>query len=43
MINDVIIIYRIAHNGKKVLIVACYYANNEQSHEVFWEINPDEV
>ncbi|MFC7394013.1 hypothetical protein [Scopulibacillus cellulosilyticus] len=42
LINNVIIVYRILKEKEQVLVEACYYANTEISHQIFWGINPEE-
>ncbi|MEK4517478.1 hypothetical protein NSS64_19490 [Paenibacillus sp. FSL H8-0122] len=42
LIGNVIIIYRIDEDLRKVYVDACYFANTGLSHYVFWGIDPDE-
>ncbi|WP_066309742.1 hypothetical protein [Bacillus sp. FJAT-29814] len=42
LINNVVIIYRVSDEQKRVFIDACYYANTEETVQIFWGIEPDE-
>lgn len=42
LINNVVVVYRISQSEEKVFIDACYYANTEQSAEIFWDIDPND-
>lgn len=40
LIHNVIVIYRISEEKESVFVEACYFANTELSHEIFWGIDP---
>lgn len=40
-INNVIILYKVLDDKKKVIIETCVYENTERSHQVFYGIEPD--
>lgn len=42
MIHNVIVVYRVSNKNESVFVEACYYANTEISHEIFWGIDPDD-
>lgn len=41
LIHNVIIIYRVSEERETVFVEACYFANTELSHEIFWGIDPN--
>jgi mRNA-degrading endonuclease RelE of RelBE toxin-antitoxin system len=42
LIHNVVIIYRVLDFQKRVLIDAIYFANTEESAELFWGIQPED-
>lgn len=40
LIHNVIVLYRVSDEKKTVFIEACFFANTELSHEIFWDIDP---
>lgn len=42
LINNVIVLYWIVESKQQVFVDACFFANTEQSHEIFWGIDPDD-
>lgn len=42
LIGNVVVIYRVDQELRTVYIDACYFANRELSHYIFWGIDPDE-
>lgn len=42
LINNVVIVYKVSDEQRRVFIEACCYANTEESAQVFWGIEPDE-
>ncbi|WP_017754494.1 type II toxin-antitoxin system RelE/ParE family toxin [Calidifontibacillus oryziterrae] len=41
LINNVIIVYKVVDEENSVFIQACYFANTEQSHYIFYKIEPE--
>lgn len=42
IVGNVILIYSISEKNKLVFIRACYFANTKESHQTFWDIEPDD-
>lgn len=42
LIHNVILIYTVSDAKAVVRVRACYFANTEVSHQIFWGIEPDE-
>jgi mRNA-degrading endonuclease RelE of RelBE toxin-antitoxin system len=41
LINNVVLIYRVSDEQKRVFIDACYFANTKETAQIFWGIEPD--
>lgn len=41
IIHNVIVVYRVSEKEESVFVEACFYANTQTSHEIFWGIDPD--
>lgn len=41
LIGNIVVIYRVDEEMREVYIDACYFANTELSHYIFWGIDPD--
>ncbi|GEM_PF-2509421 len=42
LIHNVILVYTVSEIKELVRIRACYFANTEASHQIFWGIEPEE-
>ncbi|OMF18533.1 hypothetical protein BK133_30410 [Paenibacillus sp. FSL H8-0548] len=42
LLHNVVLIYTISETKEAVRIRACYFANTESSHQIFWGIEPEE-